>query len=515
MMRLAIPVQGKGNRMAIAEDELSVTRATFDSLNPATGEVVGAFPVAGEAEVRAAVDRARTAAAWWVGIGAAERKRRLLSFKAIMAKKLPELAELMRRENGKPIADGTLEIAVAIDHLDWAARHANKLLGLKKRSSTISLINHAGYVEYVPLGVVGVIGPWNYPVHTPLGSISYALAAGNAVVYKPSEYTPAIGQWLVDAFGTVVPEYPVLQIVHGYGDTGAALCRSGVDKLAFTGSARTGRKVMAACAENLTPVLMECGGKDALIVAEDADADAAADAAVWGGLQNAGQACVGIERVFVAEPVYDAFVAKVTELAKQVRAGDDARAHIGPITMPSQLDIISDHLADAFARGGKALVGGPDAVKGAFVDPVVLVDLPADAKVMHEETFGPVLPIVKVRDADEAVARANETNYGLGNAVFSRKRGMELARRLRSGMVSVNSVLTFAGMPSLPFGGIGESGFGSIHGEDGLKEFTRPHAITRQRFKPLMALMSFQRPEKAVNQVTKLIGFLHGRKPKN
>jgi succinate-semialdehyde dehydrogenase / glutarate-semialdehyde dehydrogenase len=513
MIAASTPVECEGEiAMAIAEDELSVTRGTFESLNPATGETVAAFPIAGEAEVKAAVERARTASAWWQGIGPDERRRRLLAFKGAIARRIPELAELIRRENGKPVPDGVLETVLAVDHLDWAARHADKLLKLRRRSSSLSLINHAAFVEYLPLGVIGVIGPWNYPVHTPMGSISYALAAGNAVVYKPSEYTPAIGQWIVDTFATVVPEQPVLQIVHGFGDTGAALCRSGVDKLAFTGSARTGRKVMAACAENLTPVLMECGGKDALIVAEDADLDAAADAAVWGGLQNAGQACVGIERVFVADAVHDAFVEKVVAIARTVRSGDDAQAHIGPITMPGQIDIIAEHLREAFDRGARAVVGGPDAVKAPFVDPVVLVDVPDDAKVMTDETFGPVLPITRVRDADDAVRRANRTGYGLGNAVFSKHRGMELARQLRSGMVSINSALTFAGLPSLPFGGVGESGFGSIHGEDGLKEFTRPHAITRQRFRSLVPLTTFQRPEGAIDRVTKLFGFLHGRK---
>lgn len=499
--------------MSIAEDELAVTRATFDSLNPATGEVVASFPIAGPDEVRAAVERARVAAAWWAGIGFDERKRRLLAFKGVMARRAEELCDLLRRENGKPVADGMIELLAAIDHLDWAARKAGKVLGFRKVPSSLSLKNHAAYLEYQPLGVIGVIGPWNYPVHTPLGSISYALAAGNAVVYKPSEYTPAVGQWLVDAFASVVPEQPVVQIVHGSGETGAALCRSSVDKLAFTGSARTGRRVMAACAETLTPVLMECGGKDAMIVADDADLDAAADGAVWGGLQNAGQACVSVERVYVADSVYEPFVAKVTAIASTLRAGDDAKADIGPITMPGQLDVIREHLDDAFQRGARAVVGGADAVRAPYVDPVVLVDVPREALVLREETFGPVLPIVRVRDVDEAIQAANDTAYGLGNAVFSKRHGLEIARKLRSGMVSVNSVAIFAGMPTLPFGGRGESGFGSIHGEDGLKGFTAPHALTRQRF-PLKfaALMSFQRPEGLVERLGKMTRMLHGRR---
>ena len=212
---------------------------------------------------------------------------------------MAQLAEVSHAETGKPHSDAQLEIVLAIDHIAWAAKHARKVLGPHRRSPGLLLANFVATVEYEPLGVVGVIGPWNYPVFTPMGSIAYALAAGNAVVFKPSEYTPGVGKWLVEAFADVVGEQPVLQLITGYGETGAALCRSGVDKLAFTGSARTGRKVMAACAEKLTPVVIEGGGKDSLLVDEDADLDAAADAAIWGGMSNAGQTCVGVERVYV------------------------------------------------------------------------------------------------------------------------------------------------------------------------------------------------------------------------
>jgi acyl-CoA reductase-like NAD-dependent aldehyde dehydrogenase len=345
-----------------------------------------------------------------------------------------------------------------------------------------------------------------------MGSIVYALAAGNAVVFKPSEYTPGVGKWLVDSFAEAVPEYPVFQLLTGAGSTGAALCSSGVDKLAFTGSAATGRKIMATCAETLTPVLIEAGGKDALLVDEDADIDAAADAAVWGGMSNAGQTCVGVERVYVHEKVYDAFVAKTVEIAKSVRAGSDPGAQIGPITMPAQLDIIRRHIADAIERGGKALLGGPDAVGDRFVQPTVLVDVPEDSIAVQDETFGPTLTIAKVKDMDEAISKANDSRYGLGSTVFAKRRDMELARRLRSGMTAVNSVISFAGIPSLPFGGVGDSGFGRIHGPDGLKEFTRAKAIARQRFKPPILLTTFSRTEKTDAAVAKLITILHGKR---
>ncbi|HEU5474064.1 MAG TPA: aldehyde dehydrogenase family protein [Actinophytocola sp.] len=487
-------------------------RSTFDSLDPATDEVVGSYPIHTEQDVAEAVARAREAAAWWAGLGFAGRAERLRRWKGMITRRIAQLAEVVHAETGKPHSDAMIEIVPAIDHMEWAAKHAGKLLGPKKRSAGLLMANQSATVEYQPLGVIGVIGPWNYPVFTPLGSIIYALAAGNAVVFKPSEYTPGVGKWLVDTFGDIVPEHPVLQLITGFGETGAALCRSGVDKIAFTGSPGTGRKIMAACAETLTPVLIEAGGKDALLVDEDADVAAAADAAVWGGMSNAGQTCVGVERVYVHEKVYDEFVAKVVEIAGSVRSGSDPEAKIGPITMPGQLGIIRRHIADALARGGRALVGGADAVGDRYVQPTVLVDVPEDSEAVREETFGPTLTIAKVRDMDEAVAKANDTKYGLGATVFAKRRGMELARRLRSGMTAVNAVISFAAIPSLPFGGIGESGFGRIHGPEGLKEFARPKAIARQKFRPPMVLTSFSRTAKTDAKVAKLITMLHGKR---
>src|SRR5262249_13371080 len=247
---------------------------------------------------------------------------------------------------------------LAIVHIDWAAKNAGKVLGRHKVRSGLVAFNHASTVEYHPLGVVGVIGPWNYPVFTPIGSIAYALAAGNAVVFKPSEFTPAVGGWLVSSFAEVVPEFPVLQLVTGFGETGSHLARSGVDKIAFTGSTRTAKKVMAACAENLTPMVAECGGKDAMLVAADANLDSAADAAVWGALSNAGQTCVGVERIYVAQDVYHTFIEKLAERVSGLRPGDDREADYGPMTMPSQIEVIEQHIADAMACGGRAVVGG-------------------------------------------------------------------------------------------------------------------------------------------------------------
>ena len=484
--------------------------STFESLDPTTDDVVGTHPVHSEEEVRAAVMRAREAAAWWSALSYDERDRHLSAWKGVITRRVAQLADLMHRETGKPHGDAVLEAALAIDHLAWAAGHAGKVLKRRKVSSGLVMSNQAATVEYLPLGVVGVIGPWNYPVFTPMGPIGYALAAGNAVVFKPSEYTPGVGEWLARTFLETVG-HPVLQVVTGFGETGAALCRAGVDKVAFTGSTATGKQVMAACAETLTPVVIEAGGKDAVLVDADADIDAAADAALWGACANAGQTCTGVERVYVHERVYDDFLAALLEKAKGLRADATSGAQIGPITMPKQLGVIRSHIQDALDRGGRAVLGGVEAVGDRFVQPTILVDVPEDSLAVQEETFGPTVTVARVRDMEEAITRANATRYGLGSTVFAKERGMEIAARIRSGMTAINGVITFAAIPSLPFGGVGDSGFGRIHGADGLKEFTYPKAIARQRFKPLLTLTSFTRTEKAEQQLGQMITMLHGR----
>ncbi len=480
------------------------------STNPATGAEAGRLPVASPADVEATVARARAASGWWAGLGVAARRERLLRWRSRLASRIEELAELVHVEGGKPVAEAVIEVVTAVEHVDWAARNAKRVLGPRRVRSRLMLAEFAAHLEYQPYGVVGVIGPWNYPVFTPIGSIAYALAAGNAVVLKPSEYTPAVGQWLVDSFAEVVTEQPVFAAVHGLGDVGAALCRSGVDKVAFTGSTATGRKVMAACAESLTPVLIEAGGKDAMIVDTDADLDAAAAAAVWGGLTNAGQTCIGIERVYAVEGVFDRFVDRVVQRAGRLTVGADG-TDIGPITMPSQLEVIRRHIDDALARGGRAVLGGADAVRPPYVQPTVLVDVPEDSAAIREETFGPTLTINRVRDVDEAVARTNALRYGLGGSVFGRRRAMAVARRLHSGMASVNSALTFAGMSTLPFGGVGDSGFGRIHGADGLREFARPKAITRRRARSLLPATTFDRTDADIARLVKLVRRFYGR----
>jgi acyl-CoA reductase-like NAD-dependent aldehyde dehydrogenase len=488
---------------------------TFDTLNPATSEVIGTFPVFDHEAVGATVDQAQEAARWWAELDWKERQQRLMAWKSHIIRYIGRLAELVHTETGKPLSDAQVEILLAVFHIDWAARNARKVLRPHRVRPGLVAINQAATLEYQPLGVVGVIGPWNYPVFTPVGSIAYALAAGNAVVFKPSELTPAVGGWLVSSFAEVVPEQPVLSLITGFGQTGDHLARNpGIAKIAFTGSAATARKVMAACAENLTPLVAECGGKDAFLVAADADLDAAADACAWGALSNAGQTCIGVERVYVAQDVYHTFLEKLADRVSHIRPGDDREADYGPMTMPGQAEVVERHIADALARGGRPVVGGIASIRRPYIGPVVLADVPEESRAVTEETFGPTVTVAPVSGLEQGVELANASRYGLGATVFSgnRKAAMTAARALRSGMTAINGVVSFAGIPGLPFGGSGDSGFGRIHGPDGLREFARPKAIARQRMKPFVNLTSFGRTDDDLKRVVGLATLLHGRR---
>ncbi|MGH3915971.1 MAG: aldehyde dehydrogenase family protein [Pseudonocardiaceae bacterium] len=483
----------------------------FTSTDPRTGEVVGQYPVDDEVAVRAAVVRAREAAMWWGGLGFAERRRRLLTWCSQLTRRLDELAVVISAETGKPLDDALMEGVLVVAHLDWAARNAKRVLGRRRVRSGLLMAQELSTVEYQPLGVVGVIGPWNYPAHTPMGSIGYALAAGNAVVFKPSEFTPGVGRTLAASLAQVVGEHSLLQVVTGFGETGAALCRAGVGKVSFTGSTAIAKQVMATCAETLTPVLIECGGKDALLVDGDADLDKAASAAVFGAMANAGQTCVGVERVYVVDDVAAEFTDRVVALTRGLRPGGEESADLGPITSPEQVDVIRTHVTDALACGATALVGGTESIRPPYVEPIVLVDVPENSIAVTDETFGPILTVHRVPDLDEAVQRVNAGRYGLGAAVYSARRGAQIAARLRCGMVSVNGVVCFAAVPALPFGGVGDSGFGRIHGPDGLREFARAKAVTRRRFRPVLDMLTFARPPWAMSALLRVVRLRYGR----
>lgn len=488
----------------------TVASPSIEVKNPNDGTVVGHVPDSGAAEIDLAIARARTASRRWGSFTHAQRRKDLAAFRRGLATQAETLATLIHRETGKPKVDAMSEVLLAIQHVAHAASRAESALATRSVSSGL-MANLKSTISYHPLGVIGVIGPWNYPIFTPMGSIAYALAAGNTVVFKPSELTPLVAVEVGRIAQQTISVPDVVQVVTGRGAAGAALAKGAVDKIAFTGSPATGRKVMTAAAERLTPVLLELGGKDPMIVLPDADLDKAAEAAVWGAMTNAGQACVSIERCYVHESVYDRFVDKVVAEAREVRSGDDPGAHIGAITLPSQVDIIKRHLEDAQAKGARFMIGGPDQIEGNRVPPAVVVDVTDDMPLMQDETFGPVLPITRVKDGDEALDRANTSPYGLGAAVYGKSGVRELADKIVSGMTTINTVLAFGSIPSLPFGGVGESGFGRIHGDEGLREFSRTKGVVEQRFAiPGMNFFTFKVPPNLYDQLKGMVEKLYG-----
>ena len=470
-----------------------MTGSSFNSHFPVTGEVLTSYPIYTDADVKDAVAAARQAAPQWQGLGILERRRILLAWSKLLLDRMDECATLISRETGKPTSDAKLEAAMAIGHLAWAARNARDVLRTQHRRPGVLMANMAATVERSPFGVIGVIGPWNYPMFTPMGSISYALAAGNTVVFKPSEFTPGVGIWLAQTFAEVAPNRNIFLVLTGLGDTGRALCESGVDKLAFTGSTKTAKIVAATCAKTLTPVILECGGKDPVIVAADADVNTAADFTLWSAMSNAGQTCIGAERVYVHEKVADEFIAKMIELGRHIRPGAPGDGSYGPATMPKQLDIIESHIVNAIALGGVAVLGGVDSVKRPFVEPVILINVPENSSAMQEETFGPVIIINRVRDIAEAITLSNASRYGLGASVWSKGQGNQIASQLHCGMVAINSTISFAAVASVPFGGVKDSGYGRVHGPEGLLEFTYPRSVVRARFQLPIPFTSFRR----------------------
>src|SRR5579875_813378 len=444
--------------------------------NPATGEVIGTVPEYGAAEIAEMAKRARAAQREWEALGFEGRGQVLKRAQRWVIDNADRIAETIVKETGKTYEDAQFaELAYAANAFGFWAKRAPKYLADEKVSSSQVLVKGKKLlVSYRPLGLIGVIGPWNYPLTNSFGDCIPALAAGNAVILKPSPLTPFTSLLMKEGMEECGMPPDVLQIATGGGPTGEALIDH-VDMVMFTGSTRTGRKVAEAAARRLIPASLELGGKDPMLVLSDADLERAANFATYYSMQNAGQTCISIERAYVEEPVYDEFVAKVTEKVRELRVGPPrgpGSVEVGAITFPPQLDTIKDHVADAVQKGARVLVGGGESPgAGRFYEPTVLVDVDHTMKCMTEETFGPTLPIMKVRDAEEAVRLANDSPYGLGASVFSRDtaRGEAIARRLQAGAANVNDAMINYTVLELPMGGAKASGLGSRHGAGGIQ----------------------------------------------
>jgi acyl-CoA reductase-like NAD-dependent aldehyde dehydrogenase len=461
--------------------DVQIAARKLASLNPATGKVLRELDCASENEVEAAVARARVAQAGWNDLGLRRRIAVLREFQRNLHESKSEIAEAITREAGKPLVESLVtEVLVVLDAARFLIDNAWRLL----RDEPVPHGNLAtklksGWLVREPHGVIGIISPWNYPFSIPATETLAALVAGNAVVLKPSELTPLVALELAKLLHAAgVPE-DVFQVVIGEGSVGAALLRSPIDKLVFTGSVATGKRIAAAATERLLPVVLELGGKDPMLVLDDADVDVASSAAVWGAFVNAGQACLSVERCYVHRSLYEAFANACAEKTKKLRVGEgiDPQTDVGPMIHERQVGIVESHVEDAKARGARVLAGGvrlPD-LGANFYAPTVLADVTQDMRIMREETFGPVLPIMAFDSDDEAVRLANDSEYGLAASVWTRDsaRGGKLARRIHAGTVMVNDVISCFGISEAPHGGVKASGVGRTHGRFGLDEMVR------------------------------------------
>ena len=460
---------------------------TLEVHNPATGGLITTIPVDSPTVVAETVARVRANQAEWEAIGIEVRYHWLGKLRDWLLDNSERVGDTMQTETGKVRADATTEAIYLTDLINFYGSKAEKFIGEETvRPHSPLLAAKKLSIQYRPYPVVGIISPWNFPLTLALGDAIPALQAGAAVVIKPSEFTPLGLAEVVKAWKEEIGAPDVLDCVQGIGETGGALVDA-ADFVQFTGSDRTGRKVMARAAETLTPVSLELGGKDPMIVLSDADLDRAANAAAYGGMMNSGQICISVERIYVEEPAYDEFVWKLTQEVGKLRQGADGRTperDVGAMTSPNQTAIVEDHVNDALAAGATAMVGGKRVEgPGDYFEPTVLVDVDHSMKVMRDETFGPVVGVMKVRDSEEALRLANDTRYGLSASVFGEKeRAERLARRVDCGAVNVNDVLVNYLAMDVPMGGWKESGIGFRHGEYGIKKYCRPESIVVTRF---------------------------------
>jgi acyl-CoA reductase-like NAD-dependent aldehyde dehydrogenase len=489
--------------------------------NPATGEVIGHVDDMVPGQVEAMVERGRLAQPGWQALGFDGRAEVMLELRHWFVQNRERVIDLLVAENGKTREDALLaELFYVCDALGFWAKQAPKYLADERvKTHSPLLLGKKIVVRYRPHGVIGVIGPWNYPLTNSFGDCIPALMAGNSVVLKPSEVTPLTNLMLADAVLECGAPADVFQVATGAGATGAALVDN-VDMIHFTGSTKTGRKVAIEAANRLIPCSLELGGKDPMIVLRDADVDRAANMAVQWAMANSGQICISVERVYVEEPVYDEFVEKVVARTRSLRQGapcEPGKIDVGAMTFPPQIETVRNHVQDAVDKGAQVLVGGNAGTgPGQFFEPTVLTGVDHTMKIMTEETFGPTLPIMKVRDADEAVRLANDTRYGLNSSVFSKDvaKGEQVARRLTAGNACVNDALMNYLALEAPFGGSNESGLGARHGAGGIRKYCGAQTILITRFGLKREPTMFPNTARKAKVFEKMMVLMWGRRRK-
>jgi len=461
--------------------DVQVALRKIASINPSTGEVLREMECASDADVGDAVARAHVAQKAWAAVNVGKRTEILRNFQQVLHERKTDVARLIAREAGKPYIEAMLtEVMVVLDATRFLIENTRSFLREHPLPhGSLAMKTKAGHILREPRGVIGIVSPWNYPLSIPAVETLAAIVTGNAVVLKPSEFTSLVGlefESLLRMAG--VPE-GVFQVVVGDGPTGAALLQSEIDKLVFTGSVSTGKKIAAAAAARLLPVLLELGGKDPMVVLDDADLDVASSAAVWGAFMNAGQTCLSVERCYVHRSLYDSFLQACTEKTRKLRVGDgqNPETDVGPMIHERQLRVVESQVEEAKALGARVLTGGtrlPD-MGPNFYAPTILAHVTHRMQIMREETFGPVLPVVPFDSEADAIALANDSEFGLAASVWTcnSERGEAMARKLVAGTVMVNDVISCFGISEAPHGGVKGSGIGRAHGRHGMEEMVR------------------------------------------
>jgi succinate-semialdehyde dehydrogenase/glutarate-semialdehyde dehydrogenase len=494
-------------------------RRSVESRDPATGEVWRTYAAALPDEIASAVAAARNAQREWGARPVRERARMLERFRRVLFDRRREVADLLMRENGKPAGEAmAAEVATILDFASYYAREAPRVLGGSgwRASHGLAMWRKRVRITYEPYGVVAVIAPWNYPFLLAAGVTLPALVAGNSVILKPSELTPSSGMLLGELLRAAGVPPGVITVLPGDGATGAALIAAGVDKVSFTGSVATGRRVAVACAEQLLPCSLELGGSDPAIVLEDADVEHAARGVAWGRFTNAGQTCVAPKRVFVVASRYDAFVDALrrTVAALHIGPGAAGDSDVGPLIRPSQVTQLRAQLDDALARGARILAQAPIGAGAGerFFPPTVLGDVTTSMRVLNEETFGPLLPVIRVRDLEDAVRQANASTFGLSASIWTGDHGQaaEIASRLEAGTVAINDVAMVAGMADVPHGGVKASGLGRAHGLAGLLDCVRTKTVVADRWPRWRQPWWFRYSAQRANDVDAFARMAHG-----
>lgn len=465
----------------MASDTQAVLSTTIVDTNPATGEVLTELPCATSEEVQAAVRCANAAQPAWQATRVSRRVEVLRRFQDLLRDRAPEIAQLICREAGKPTVEAiSTEVLVVLDAAEFCIRTAHRFLRDQPvPHGNLAMKSKRGMLVREPYGVIGIISPWNYPFSTPAVETLAALVLGNAVVIKPSEFTPLAALELQKLLYAAGLDPDLLQVVIGEGPTGAALLDSAVDKVVFTGSVATGKRVAETAARHLLPVVLELGGKDPMIVLPDVDLDVVTSGALWGAFMNAGQTCLSVERCYVHRSIYEPFLQRMVEKIGKLRVGDglDSEVEMGPLINERQLRTVEAHVNDAVERGARLLAGGRRLTELGpnFYAPTLLADVTADMRVIQEETFGPVLPVAAFDSEQQAVERANDSEFGLAASVWTRdrKKGEALARQIKAGTVMVNDMISCFGISEAPHGGFKQSGIGRTHGEMGLAEMVQ------------------------------------------